>query len=117
MKRNWVNNMNNRIRYEDVNGVMVSKNMYMHETNGAKYQVKLYPNELRYEVVDVAAGDKVAVEGTATTLNMLKKVAKGKLEVLGIPFVLEERQKRSVEVTEGSETLPSCEDVPTETVS
>jgi len=88
-----------RIRYDEksvgTENFLQSKHVFMHDTDGGRYTVYLYneASPLRYELMDIIA-QKVAHEGTAVSVVMLKQAVKAKLVELGIRFEPETRTKR-----------------------
>lgn len=85
--------MSVRIRYSntEVEGVVVSKQHFVHPENGSRYLVQINEPLLTYKVFEDLTGKTVA-EGRKVNLHQVKQAAKEKLEELGISFVAEVRK-------------------------
>jgi hypothetical protein len=89
--------MSKRIRYvnTETDGVVVSKQHFIHSENGSRYLVKINEPALSFQVIEDLTG-KVVVEGRKVNLHQVKQAAKDELTKLGISF---EEEKRKVKET------------------
>ena len=77
-----------RIRYEKVNGMLISKPVFTGRTN---LVVTMFVETLTFNIVD---GTVVVVEGTGRTLPELKRNVKNELLRQGVTFNDEVRTKK-----------------------
>ncbi len=85
----------NRIRYTKTQDpqVLQSKNVYHHPSNGGRYRVNLHLGQGKWLILDDASGT-IALTGDEQHPHKLKIAARDALASLGIPFQVENRDRK-----------------------
>ena len=87
--------MASRIKYsKDREGRLVSIRAFMSTRTGARYKVRLTPEEQRLQVINLGNRNivkDITIKGK--TLLQLKKRVKSELKKLGVPFDIEIREQ------------------------
>lgn len=91
--------MATRIRYSYTQEplVLLSKQMFVHPTDGSKYQIKLFEGDNKFEILEDLTG-RVVSSGSGVNFHQTKANAKNALTALGITFAEEKRDVESKSV-------------------
>lgn len=89
--------MSTRIRYVYTQEplILISKQFFLHPTDGSRYKVKLNEGEKTFEIIEDLTGAVVS-QGSGVNFHQTKINAKAALTALGITFAEEARKTNEV---------------------